>query len=87
MEGCPPEIIREGTGILNKLRDRAYTEYDLFRVDLTAYLDRLNERNVRLDNASAAKQTWREAALWLEEDYWSGFLFHPDSELAEYRCS
>ena len=85
IDGCPPKIVETGTEILNKLRDRAYKQYASFRADLTAYMDGINERNTGLDNASAVRQTWQEAALWLNDDYWRGFLFDPNSELAEYR--
>jgi len=84
MAGCPPAVVEAGTVILDKIEGRAYTEYASFRSDLTAYLDRIGERNTGLDNASEASRTWQEAALWLKEDYWRGFLFDPDLELAEY---
>ena len=63
---------------------RAYTDYSQFRLDLTNYLDRHKERNSGLANAAEARQTWQEAALWLKDDYWRGFLFDPDTELAGY---
>ena len=81
---CASPVVEAGTVILGKIRDRAYTEYAKFRTDLTAYLDRINERNAALENAFEANRTWREAALWLKEDYWRDFLFDPDSELAGY---
>jgi serine/threonine protein kinase len=81
---CASPVVEVGTVILGKIRDRAYTEYAKFRTDLTAYLDRINERNAALENAFEANRTWREAALWLKEDYWRDFLFDPDSELAGY---
>jgi hypothetical protein len=81
---CPPAVVTAGTEILDKIKDKAYEEYASFRADLTAYLDKITERNVGLDDSSAASERWQEAALWLREDYWRGFLFDPDSELAEY---
>ena len=73
-----------GAAILDNIRDRSYTDYTRFRADLTAYLDRIQERNAAMANATEAGQSWREAAQWLKEDYWRGFLFDPDSELAGY---
>ena len=70
--------------MLDKIRERAYTEYSQFRSDLTAYLDQIKKRNSALANATETNETWREAALWLKEDYWRGFLFDPDTELAGY---
>ncbi len=84
LDPCVPPVVEAGTVILGKIRERAYTEYSQFRSDLTAYLDRINERNAAMANASESNQTWQEAALWLKEDYWRGFLFDPDSELAGY---
>jgi len=83
-EGCPPAVVEAGSVIFDKIKGRAYNEYSQFRSDLNAYLDRIDERNAGLDNVSETNQTWREAALWLKEDYWRGFLFEPESELAEY---
>ena len=84
LAGCAAPVVDAGTVILDKIRDRAYTEYSNFRSDLTSYLDRIHERNAAMENASEANKTWQEAALWLKEDYWRGFLFDPDSELAGY---
>ena len=79
-----PPVVDAGTVILEKIRDRAYTEYSKFRSDLTAYLDQIKVRNDALANAAETNNTWQEAALWLKEDYWRGFLFDPDTELAGY---
>ena len=82
-ESAPP-VAAAGTEILDKIRKRSYTDYTQYRADLTAYLDRIKERNAALANAAEASRSWREAAQWLKEDYWRGFLFDPDSELAAY---
>ena len=84
LAGCPQAVVEAGSAILDKIRERAYTEYTPFRSDLTAYLDRLDERNAAQADASEASQVWQEAAEWLKADYWRGFLFDPDSELAGY---
>ena len=81
---CAPPVVETGSVILDKIRERAYTEYSQFRSDLTAYLDQIKKRNSALANATETNETWREAALWLKEDYWRGFLFDPDTELAGY---
>ena len=70
--------------ILGKIRERSYTGYSQFRIDLTAYLEQIKERNAALANATENGQVWLEAAQWLKEDYWRGFLFDPDLELAGY---
>jgi serine/threonine protein kinase len=84
MSATTPSIIESGTVMLNKIRERGYTEYSQFRSDLNTYLDRIDERNSTADTADAATQTWQEAAQWLKEDYWRGFLFDPDLELASF---
>ena len=81
---CAPAVIEAGTVILGKIRERSYTGYSQFRADLTDYLDQIKERNAALANASENGQVWLEAAQWLKEDYWRGFLFDPDLELAGY---
>jgi hypothetical protein len=79
-----PSVVQAGTTILNQIRERSYQDYALFRTDLTAYLEQLEERNAALADAAEARESWLEAAQWLKEDYWRGFLFDPDSELAAY---
>lgn len=84
LAACAPPVVETGSVILDKIRERAYTEYSQFRSDLTAYLDQIKNRNAALANAAETNETWREAARWLKEDYWRGFLFDPDTELAGY---
>ncbi len=82
-ESAPP-VAEACQVVLDKIRARSYTGYTQFRADLTAYLDRISERNAALANATETGQVWQEAAHWLKEDYWRGFLFDPDPELAGY---
>ena len=84
LEGCPSTVVAAGTKILDKIRTREYQEYSTFRADLSEYLDEIRKRNAVLDNYSEMLQVWQDAALWLKEEYWRGFLFDPDVELAEY---
>lgn len=84
LTGCIPSVAHSGTEILDQIRERSYTDYTRFRADLTAYLEQINERNAAQSNAAATNQSWFEAAQWLKEDYWRGFLFDPESELAGY---
>ena len=81
---CAQPVVDTGTVILDTIKGRDYTEYTQFRSDLTAYLDQIVDRNAGLAKKAEANQTWQEAALWLKEDYWRGFLFDPDSELSGY---
>ena len=81
---CDPSAAEACTVILDKIRERSYTDYTQFRADLTAYLDRIAERNAAMANAAEAGRVWLEAAQWLKADYWRGFLFDPDTELSGY---
>ena len=81
---CAGPVAEAGAVVLDQIRERSYMDYTQFRSDLTAYLDRIKERNAALANAAEAGRSWLEAALWLKEDYWRGFLFDPESELAGY---
>jgi len=80
----PTPVIESGSVILANIRERGYTEYGRFRSDLTNYLDQIDARNASLPDADKLKQSWQEAALWLKEDYWRGFLFDHGSEMADY---
>ena len=84
LSSCPAPVVESGSIILAKIRERGYTEYAQFRSDLTAYLDQIDTRNATMAEAAGSVQAWQEAALWLKEDYWRGFLFDPDTEMADY---
>ncbi|HCL26436.1 MAG TPA: hypothetical protein DHW65_08855 [Dehalococcoidia bacterium] len=81
---CPADVAEAGSLMLENIRERSYSDYTKFRDDLNTYLDRRVERNEGLANVNEIRQTWLEAAQWFNEDYWRGFLFDPDSELADY---
>ena len=68
---------------IGKVKDRAYTEFDAFRQDLTAYLEAVRIRNQELPNLSQARQVWSEALDLLRQDHWRRYLFDPDTDLAE----
>ncbi len=84
LSSCPASVVESGEIILAKIRERGYSEYAQFRTDLTAYLDQIDARNSEPAEASGTVQSWQEAALWLKEDYWKGFLFDPEAEMADY---
>ncbi|MBC8280603.1 MAG: hypothetical protein H8E48_07455 [Chloroflexi bacterium] len=86
LSNFPAPVVESGSIILAKIRERGYTEYAQFRSDLTAYLDQIDSRNATMADAAGSIQTWQEAALWLKEDYWRGFLFDPDTEMADYQA-
>jgi hypothetical protein len=68
--------------LVAKVRDRAYTDFDDFRKDLTAYLEEVRIRNRRLSNLNEAKQAWRDALQLLREDHWRRYQFDPEADLA-----
>ena len=81
---CAPPVGEAGMVILDKIRARSYMDYAQFRADLTGYLERIEERNGALANSAETVEAWLEAAQWLKEEYWRGFLFDPETELAGY---
>ena len=78
------EVEASGRVILEKLRDRAYTDYGQFRSDLNAYLQEIQTRDSQLPGLQVAKDAWTEASEWLKQDYWRRFIFDPETELAGY---
>ena len=84
LSNCPAPVVESGSVILAKIRERGYTDYGQFRSDLTTYLDQIDARNASLANADNLSRSWQEAAFWLKDDYWRGFLFDPDLEMADY---
>ena len=70
--------------LIEKVRNRAYSQFGNFRQDLVTCLEAIAERNNRLPNIDQARQTWREALQWYREEYWQRFLFDADSELAAF---
>ena len=76
-----------GRVILEKIRDRDYTEYGQFRSDMNAYLNEVRVRNSQLVGCQEAKNAWTEALEWLRQDYWRGFLFDAEEELRGYDCA
>ena len=81
---CAPRSAEAGSVILEKIRERSYTEYSQFRTDLTVYLEQLKDRNAAMANSAEARESWLGAAQWLKAGYWRGFLFDPDLELAAH---
>ena len=73
-----------GRVILEKIRDRDYTEYGQFRSDMNAYLDDVRTRNSQLPGYQGARDAWTQALEWLKQDYWRRFLFDPEDELTRY---
>ena len=70
--------------MIAKVKNRAYSNLDAFRVDLNAYFGAMADRNAALAALAEAKQAWTEALGWLRADYWKRFLFDPDTELAAF---
>lgn len=73
-----------GGTMLDKIGDRAYTDYRQFGADLNLWLDAISERNHAAPDFETARQAWREALEWLRGDYWTRFKFDADTELAAF---
>ena len=70
--------------VINKVRDRGYTDFADFRRDLTGFLEEVRIRNRSLPSLPAAKTAWREAAELLKADHWRRYIFDPETELAAF---
>src|SRR5262249_38020696 len=68
--------------IIAQVRQRAYTAFQDFRQDLTAYLEAVYSMHQALPNLPEARQAWAEALQWLRADYWQRYRFTPETELA-----
>ncbi len=77
-------VASAGETILEKIGDRAYTDYNQFRADLNGYLAAISARNESLPGIGEATAAWREALDWLRADYWTKFKFDAESELAVF---
>ena len=69
--------------IIAQVRHRAYTAFQDFRHDLTAYLEAVRMHQT-LPNLTEARQTWTEALHWLRADYWQRYRFAPETDLAGF---
>ena len=69
---------------IEKVRNRAYADFDDFREDLIACLEAIAERNLGLPYIDQARQTWCGALEWFRDEYWQRFLFDADIELAVF---
>lgn len=70
--------------MLDRVRQRTYTDFDDFRRDLMAYLEAVEHAHRALTHLDERRQIWLEALAWLRADYWQRYLFHPEAELAEF---
>src|SRR5215510_10624928 len=68
--------------IVAQVRRRAYTAFQDFRQDLTAYLEAVHSMHQTLPNLMEARQVWVEALHWLRAEYWQRYRFSPETELA-----
>jgi hypothetical protein len=68
--------------VIDKLKEKAYSDLSGFRHDLNHYLHTVAARNQQLPFGTQAIQAWTEALDMLRGDYWKRFLFDADTELA-----
>ncbi len=84
LTGAGEAVAAAGDPILEKIGARAYTDYEQFRADLTAYLAAVGVRNRSMENFEDARAVWKEALGWLQADYWTRFQFDAETELTVY---
>ncbi len=78
------DVASHGGAMLDKIGDRAYTDYRQFGADLGAWLEAVAERNRAAPDFESARMAWREALEWLRGEYWTRFRFDAETELAAY---
>lgn len=77
-----PRVQEAALTIIGPVRQRAYTTFQDFRHDLTAYLEAVYSMHQTLPNLAEVRQAWLEALQWLRADYWQHYRFSPETELA-----
>jgi hypothetical protein len=77
-----PMVQEAALTMIDQVHRRAYTAFQDFRRDLTAYLEAVHSAHQALPNLPEAQQAWAEALHWLRADYWQRYLFSPETELA-----
>ncbi|MBM3222862.1 MAG: hypothetical protein FJZ47_03530 [Candidatus Tectomicrobia bacterium] len=83
--GVTHALVREAAlSMIERVRQRAYTSFQAFREDLTAYLAAVREMHNTAPDYAEARQAWQEALDWLRTDYWQRYLFQPATELAGF---
>ena len=78
------DVASHGGTMLDKIGDRAYTDYRQFGADLDAWLEAIAQRSRAAPDFEAALLAWREALEWLRGDYWTRFQFDAETELMAY---
>ena len=84
LSGVGGEVASNGWTMLDKISDRAYTDFRQFGADLGAWLEAVDERNRAAPDFESARMAWREALDWLRGDYWTRFQFDAETELSAY---
>ena len=84
LPGADDAVTATANSILDKIGSRAYSDYEQFRTDLTAYLEAIQDRNLGLTDFEVALSAWREALDWLRGEYWTRFKFDAEAELGAY---
>jgi hypothetical protein len=70
--------------IIAQVRHQAYTAFQDFRHDLTAYLEAVHSMHQTLPNLTEARQAWTEALYWLRSEHWQRYRFSPETDLAGF---
>lgn len=81
---APDHVRNAALYTISKVRDRAYTDFNDFRQDLTAYLEEVRIRNRTRPELAIAQRAWADALQLLKEDHWRRYLFDPDTDLATF---
>ena len=78
------DVASHADAMLDKIGERAYTDYRQFGADLNVWLEAVAEHNRAAPDFESARMAWREALEWLRGDYWTRFRFDAETELMAY---
>ncbi len=78
------EVAEAGLAMFERVKNRAYADFAVFRDDLQQYLYAISRRDLAMPNLAEAREAWKQALQLLREDYWQRFEFQAEVELARY---
>ena len=83
---APPSLRDAALPMIGKVRQRAYSRFADFRVDLNEYLEAVTEYDLGLGNLPELRQAWMEALGWLGGEYWQRYVFDYEAEAAAFKA-
>ena len=70
--------------MISKVRNRVYSDFTEFRLDLSSYLNDVRARNQKLPDPSEARKAWKGALELLRAEHWGRYIFDHQTALARF---